>query len=104
MKENREQNIALDQEMYIREYIEMIYNKKQYITIGRTQEGNFLLHTGDPKLTEQYKTMLIPEDTFVGLIVSAIVYFEHYDIDIIGKSKEIIGSELITYTFPSNTY
>lgn len=92
--------ITLSGEMQISKYIEMMYNQKQHIMIGEDSQGNYLLHVGNSQAAEQDKTMLIPEDAFIGLVASAIIYFEHYGIDINAKVRQLIGSDSISYTFP----
>ncbi|PXV66898.1 hypothetical protein CLV62_104159 [Dysgonomonas alginatilytica] len=102
MKDNRQQKQSTpsSEEISIPKYIEMKFNDKQSITIGKNEEGKFLLHVGDSKMTELYNTLLISEEHFLCLIASTIIYFEHYEINMMEKIREIIGTESITYKYP----
>lgn len=86
-------------EVIVKNYIRCDYESDKIITVGRTDEGNFILNVtkNDDSGKETVANMILTEDSFYAMFTSMMIFTEHHGINMTDKMNQLIHNEKVKY-------
>lgn len=84
--------------------VQSTFKDNRLVTVAKLEDNSYCLSVENPQSSGRamVSTMRLTEDSFIGLLATSFMYFEHNKEDLTEKVQTLINNDIVQYRFNDN--
>ena len=97
-------NPKFQRELNLVDFVQAYFKDNRIISISEIEDGSFICAVENPPSTDRnpQSTIWLSKESFIGLLTTAIIYFQVKDEDLSKMLEDVVINNEINYTFSDN--